>query len=41
MWATSGGARAWSLAEAPTAELAQHRAWSAAVRVRPVIADTP
>ncbi|MET8502684.1 ATP-grasp domain-containing protein [Streptomyces microflavus] len=29
------------LAEAPTAELAQHRAWSAAVRVRPVIADTP
>ncbi|MEU0378689.1 ATP-grasp domain-containing protein [Streptomyces cyaneofuscatus] len=29
------------LAEAATAELAQHRAWSAAVRVRPVIADTP
>ncbi|MFT9669731.1 ATP-grasp domain-containing protein [Streptomyces rhizosphaericola] len=28
------------LAQAPTAELAQHRAWSAAVRVRPVIADT-
>ncbi|MEW2069239.1 ATP-grasp domain-containing protein [Streptomyces sp. NPDC007346] len=28
------------LAEAATAELAQHRAWSAAVRVRPVIADT-
>lgn len=29
------------LAEAATAELAQHRAWSAAVRVRPVMADTP
>ncbi|MFJ4971667.1 ATP-grasp domain-containing protein [Streptomyces sp. NPDC088755] len=28
------------LARAATAELAQHRAWSAAVRVRPVIADT-
>ncbi|MEV5432581.1 ATP-grasp domain-containing protein [Streptomyces sp. NPDC052701] len=26
------------LAEAPTAELAQHRAWSAATRVRPVVA---
>lgn len=29
------------LAGAPTAELAQHRAWSAAVRVRPVIAAAP
>ncbi|MDA3648642.1 ATP-grasp domain-containing protein [Saccharopolyspora indica] len=28
------------LAEAATAELAQHRAWSAATRVRPVIADS-
>jgi biotin carboxylase len=27
------------LAEAPTAELAQHRAWSAATRVCPVVAD--
>ncbi|MFF8554832.1 ATP-grasp domain-containing protein [Streptomyces sp. NPDC015501] len=27
------------LAEGATAELAQHRAWSAAVRVRPVVAD--
>ncbi|MEV6473470.1 ATP-grasp domain-containing protein [Streptomyces sp. NPDC051657] len=29
------------LAEARTAELAQHRAWSAAVRVRPVVAGAP
>ncbi|MFJ9623029.1 ATP-grasp domain-containing protein [Streptomyces sp. NPDC101181] len=29
------------LAEAATAELAQHRAWSAAVRVRPVLAAAP
>ncbi|MEI7031582.1 ATP-grasp domain-containing protein [Streptomyces pratensis] len=29
------------LAEGRTAELAQHRAWSAAVRVRPVLAATP
>ncbi|MFJ4966360.1 ATP-grasp domain-containing protein [Streptomyces sp. NPDC088729] len=29
------------LAAAATAELAQHRAWSAAVRVRPVVAGTP
>ncbi|RKT83964.1 Biotin carboxylase [Saccharopolyspora antimicrobica] len=28
------------LAEAATAELAQHRAWSAATRVRPVVADS-